>query len=144
MYTKREALLLALALCAILTAGLASVASGASAANGPARASEYPLAVVVTSTDPKRPKAGKFFIAAIGIVNQETGEPVQSGQVACPARIGHRGVRMIKKTFVDGDGIAACVWKIPAGSGRKHMVAKVEVYSDEGTVRSRFLRVIRP
>ena len=142
MYGKRGTLLLASA--AILAAGLASVASGAGSGNRPARASEYPLLVVAVKTDPKRPKAGKPFTALIGILNQDTGEPVQSGQVSCPARIGHRGVRMMDKAFVDGTGIAGCTWMIPARSGRKHMVAKVEVYSDEGTVRSQFLRVVRP
>ena len=142
MYGKRETLLLASV--AILAAGLASVASGAGSADRPARASEYPLTVVVTKTDPKRPKAGKPFTALIGILNEETGEPVQTGDVACPARIGHRGIRVIDKGFAEGVGIAGCTWMIPARSGRKHMVAKVEVYSDEGTVRSQFLRVIRP
>jgi hypothetical protein len=100
--------------------------------------------VVVTKTDPKRPKAGKPFTALIGILNQDTGEPVQTGEVACPARVGHRGIRMMDKAFIDGAGVAGCTWMIPARSGRKHMVAKVEVYSDEGTVRSQFLRVIHP
>ena len=135
---------LVLASVAILAAGLAAVASGARSAHGPARVSEYPLTVVVTKTDPKRPKAGKPFTALIGILNEETGEPVQTGDVACPARIGHRGIRVTDKGFAEGAGVAGCTWKIPAGSGRKHMVAKVEVYSDEGTVRSQFLRVIRP
>ena len=145
MYGKRETALVASALAALVAAGLASVASGASSANRqPARASEYPLSVVVTKTSPRRPKAGEPFIAMIGIVNQETGDVVQSGDVACPARIGHRGVRMLHKEFADGQGIAFCMWAIPARSGRKHMVAKVEVYSDEGTVRSQFLRVVRP
>ena len=135
---------LLLASVAILAAGLASVASGAGSANRPARVSEYPLLVVVTKSDPKRPKAGKPFTALIGILNQETGEPVQTGEVACPARIGRRGLRMLDKDFIDGAGVAGCTWMIPARSGRKRMVAKVEVYSDEGTVRSQFLRVIHP
>jgi hypothetical protein len=97
----------------------------------------------VTKTDPKRPKAGLEFTALIGILNQDTQEPVQSGEVACPARIGHRGLRMKHKAFISGNGIAACSWAIPAKAGGKSMVAMVEVYSDEGTVRSRFLRVIR-
>ena len=142
MNGKKVAMLLASV--AILAAGLASVASGAGSANRPARVSEYPLMVVVTKTDPKRPQAGKPFTALIGILNQDTGEPVQTGDVACPARVGHRGLRMMNKDFMEGSGIAGCTWMIPARSGRKHMVAKVEVYSDEGTVRSQFLRVIRP
>ena len=37
------------------------VAPGTGASDGPQRANEYPLAVVVTKTIPKRPKAGKPF-----------------------------------------------------------------------------------
>src|SRR5919109_1247630 len=143
MDSKRKRLFLGLALAATLTAGLASAASGASFPNGPARGSEYPVQVIATSTQPKQPKAGKPFTALIGIVNEETGLPVESGEVACPARVGNRGVRMVDKAFVDGTGIAGCTWKIPALAGGKRMVAKVEVYSDEGTVRSRFFRVVR-
>ena len=98
MNGKRETLLLASV--AILAAGLASVAAGAGSANRPARVSEYPLAVIAVQTDPKRPKAGKPFTALIGIINQDTGEPVQSGDVSCPARVGHRGLRMMNKDFI--------------------------------------------
>ncbi len=129
---------------AIVTAGLAASATpGAGAPGRQDRADEYPLAVVAVQTDPKRPKAGKPFTAMIGIVNQDTQEVVQSGDVACPAQIGHHGIRRVDKGFVTGTGIAMCTWAIPAKAGGKHLVAKVEVYSDEGTVRSRFLRVVR-
>lgn len=144
MSPKRSTVFLGLALGATLAAGLASVASGASAPNAPARASEYPLEVIATQTVPHRPKAGKPFTALVGIINAETSLPVESGDVACPARIGHRGIRVIEKAFADGTGIAGCTWRIPAGAGGKRMVAKIEVYSDEGTVRARFFRVIRP
>jgi hypothetical protein len=130
---------------AIVAAGLISyVTPGASAPDRRARATEYPLQVIVVQSEPKRPKAGKPFTAMIGIVNQETEDVLQSGDVACPARIGGHGVRMTDKGFVDGAGIALCTWMIPAKAGGKQMVAKVEVYSDEGTVRSRLLRVVRP
>jgi hypothetical protein len=128
----------------VIAAALASVAPGISAPKRGDRADEYPLSVIVTQTDPKRPKAGKPFTAFIGVINQDTGEPVQSGNVACPARIGARGVRKTDKGFVDGTGIAVCEWAIPRKAGGKHLVATVELYSDEGTVRSRFKRVVRP
>jgi hypothetical protein len=79
----------------------------------------------------------------IGVFNQETNDIVHSAQVACPARIGHRGLRMTDKVFVPDTGIGGCTWAIPSKAGGKSMVATVEVYSDEGTVRSRFLRVVR-
>ena len=130
---------------AIVAAGLISYTTpGASAPDRRARATEYPLQVIVVKSDPKRPKAGKPFTAMIGIVNQETGYVMQSGDVACPARIGGHGVRMTDKAFIDGAGIAVCTWAIPAKAGGKRMVAKVEVSSEEGTVRSRLLRVVRP
>lgn len=119
------------------------VVPGIGASDRPQRANEYPLAVVVTKTIPKRPKAGKPFTAMIGVFNQETNDIVHSAQVACPARIGHRGLRMTDKAFIADTGIAGCTWAIPSKAGGKSMVATVEVYSDEGTVRSRFLRVVR-
>src|SRR6266545_4551607 len=99
--------------------------------------------VAAGQTDPKRPKAGKPFTAMIGIVNQETQDLVQSGTVRCPARIGRRGVRVARKLFVDGTGIAACTWVIPAKAG-KRLIARVEVTSDEGFVKASFSKVIRP
>jgi hypothetical protein len=134
---------LAAACVVVATALVVYVAPGAGAPDRRERAHEYPLAVVATTTIPKRPQAGKAFTALIGVFNQDTQDAVQSGQVACPAHIGHRGVRMTDKAFVSGKGIAGCTWKIPQGAGGKRMIAKVEVYSDEGTVRSRFLRVVR-
>jgi hypothetical protein len=129
---------------AIVAAGLISnVTPGASAPDRRARATEYPLQVIVVETEPKRPKAGKPFTALIGIVNEETFAPLQSGDVACPARIGSRGVRVIDKSFIDGAGIAGCTWMIPAKAGSKRLVARVEVYSDEGSVTSRVSKVIR-
>jgi hypothetical protein len=119
------------------------VAPGTGASDRPQRANEYPLAVVVTKTIPKRPKAGKPFTAMIGVLNQDTQDVVHSAHVACPARIGHRGLRMTDKAFIPDTGIAACTWAIPSKAGGKSMVANVEVYSDEGAVRSRFLRVVR-
>jgi hypothetical protein len=116
----------------VATALVVYVAPGVSAPDRRERASAYPLAVIVTKTIPKRPKAGKPFAAMIGVFNQETNDVVHSAEVACPARIGHRGLR------------AGCTWAIAPKAGGKSIVAKVEVYSDEGTVRSRFLRVVRP
>jgi hypothetical protein len=128
----------------VATALVVYVAPGVSAPDRRERASAYPLAVIVTKTIPKRPKAGKPFAAMIGVFNQETNDVVHSAEVACPARIGHRGLRVTDKVFIDDTGIAGCTWAIPPKAGGKSMVAKVEVYSDEGTVRSRFLRVVRP
>ena len=120
------------------------VAPGASAPDRRVRANEYPLAVIAASTVPRRPKAGKAFTAEIKIVNQETNELLEWGEVACPARIGHRGLRPSLIMFVIGRGIARCIWTIPAKTGGKRMEAKVAVQSEQGTVRSRFLRVVRP
>src|SRR5215475_10531210 len=118
------------------------VAPGAGAPDRRERAHEYPLSVVVTKTVPHRPKAGQPFTALIGVFNQDTQDVVHSAHVNCPARLGHRGLRMTKKAFLPGTGIAGCTWAIPSRAGGKSMVATVEVYSDEGTVRSRFLRVV--
>jgi len=142
MHSKRIKLAVAAGIVAI---GLVSSATpGASSPQRRDRASEYPLQVIAVSTDPRRPKAGKRFTALIGIVNQETGDLVQSGDVACPARIGNHGIRVRDKAFVDGTGIAGCTWAIPAKAGGKRLRARVEVYSDEGTVRVPLSRAIRP
>jgi hypothetical protein len=129
---------------AVVAAGLISyVTPGASAPDRRARATEYPLQIIVVETEPKRPKAGKPFTAIIGILNEETAAPVQSGEVTCPARIGARGVRVVEKSFIDGVGIAGCTWRMPAKAGGKRLLARVEVYSDEGSVTSRISKVIR-
>ena len=65
------------------------VAPGTGASDRRQRANEYPLAVVITKTIPKRPKTGKPFTAMIGVFNQDTQDVVHSAHVACPARIGH-------------------------------------------------------
>jgi len=123
-------------------AGAALVVYVAPGAGAPDRAHEYPLEVVVTKTIPHRPKAGQPFTALIGVFNQDTQDIVHSAHVTCPARMGHRGLRMTRKAFIPGTGIAGCTWAIPPRAGGKGMVATVEVFSDEGTVRSRFVRVV--
>jgi hypothetical protein len=135
------ALLAMTAACALLVAG-----SKAAVPTRPAGASEYPLTIVVFETDPQRPKAGQLFTAGAGIMDEETGEPLDSGTVHCRARIGSRRVHLVRKVFVAGSGLAFCAWRIPAQTGGKRLYGRIEVYSyDYGvSVTKKFSRVIRP
>jgi len=113
---------IALAVGALLVA-LSSSALAADSAR-PASSAEYPLVVVAFETTPKRPKAGKQFIAVAGILNDETGAPV-SGAIRCPARIHGKGVRVQFKAFEEG--VAGCSWVVPARTGGKRLVGSIEV-----------------
>ena len=93
------------------------------------RAAEYPLKVIAFDTTPKRPKAGKPFLALAAILNEETAEPV-SGVIRCRARVGSRGIRVMFKEL--DTGVAGCSWRVPAGTGGNRFVASIEVTSDEG------------
>jgi len=126
------------------TASLVALSAAAALGANPSRQSrstEYPLRVIAFETTPKRPKAGKPFVAVAAIVNEETAEPI-SGDIRCPARIGRRGIRIL---FKDLDmGVAGCSWRIPAGAGGKRFAASIEVTSDDGYAASvPFSRVIR-
>jgi hypothetical protein len=135
------ALLAATAACALLVA-----APKAAVPTRPAGTTEYPLTVAMFATDPGRPKAGRLFTAGAGIMDEETGEPLDSGTVHCRARIGSRRVHLVRKMFVTGSGLALCAWNIPAQTGGKRLYGRIEVYSyDYGvSVTKKFSRVIRP
>jgi hypothetical protein len=128
---------------AIVVAGVVSYAGpGAGSPARRDRATEYPLSIIYFSTQPARPRAGRDFVAGMGIVNDETGLTVDHGQINCPARIGGRGVRMVAKLF--DSGIAVCQWVVPTRSGGKRFRATIKVTSDEGNASRSFTRTIRP
>jgi hypothetical protein len=112
---------------ALAAGGLLVVLSGSALAADsarPASSAEYPLVVVAFDTTPKRPKAGKQFIALAAIMNEQTGSPV-SGAIRCPAKIRGKGVRVQFKDFEMG--VAGCSWVVPARTGGKRFVGSIEV-----------------
>ena len=136
--------LLALVSAVAASASLAA-ASGQNARGGPLKVSEWPLTIVAFATDPTRPKAGGLLTAAMGIMDETTGEPLDAGEVHCRGRIGSRLVHLVRKQFVDGTGVAGCIWKIPPRTGGKRFHGRMTVIASDGTqVTKKFSRVIRP
>jgi hypothetical protein len=120
--TPRAKRLTALAAGALLVV-LSGSALAADSAR-PASTAEYPLVVVAFETTPKRPKAGKQFIALAAILNEQTGAPA-SGEIRCPAKVRGKSVRVQFKDFEMG--VAGCSWVVPARTGGKRFVGSIEV-----------------
>jgi hypothetical protein len=136
--------LLALVSAVAASASLAA-ASGPKAPAGPMKASEWPLTIVAFATYPNRPKAGGLFTAAMGIMDETTGEALDSGEVHCRGRIGSRLVHLVHKQFVPDTGVAGCIWRIPTQTGGKRFYGRITVISYDGTqVTKKFSRPIRP
>jgi hypothetical protein len=70
------------------------------------------LSVTAFTTSPKPAKAGKPFSASLAANQNDTGGPVQAGTAACNATIAFK--RIVAATHVVTNGIANCVWRIPA------------------------------
>jgi hypothetical protein len=64
------------------------------------------------TTAPKPAKAGKAFSATLAANENDTAGPVQSGTVTCIATVG--GKRIAALTHVLANGVATCVWRVPA------------------------------
>ena len=111
----------------------------------PSRATEWPLTVAYFSTVPGRPRAGQSFLAGVIVMDEETGEPLDSATVRCRGRIGSRLVHLISRQFVANTGTAFCYWKIPAQTGGKRFFGRIQVFDDYGDVATKkFSRIIRP
>jgi hypothetical protein len=95
----------ALAFVAVLAGFAVSGSSKAGVSTRPTSAREYPLTVVAFATEPNRPKAGRLFTAIMGILDEETGEPLDTGDVYCRGRIGSRRVPLVRAQFVEGSGV---------------------------------------
>jgi hypothetical protein len=134
----------ALAFVAVLAGFAVSGASKAGVSTRPTSAREYPLTVVAFATEPNRPKAGRLFTGIMGILDEETGEPLDSGDVYCRGRIGSRRVPLVRAQFVEGSGVAGCIWKIPPQTGGKRFFGRIRVESYEGQVTKKFSRMVRP
>jgi hypothetical protein len=70
------------------------------------------LSVSAFTTSPKPPKAGRTFSVSLAATENDTKGPVRGGTVICPATIA--GKRVVAVRHVVTNGIATCVWRIPA------------------------------
>jgi hypothetical protein len=70
------------------------------------------LTVTAFTTAPKPAKAGRTFSASLAANENDTAGPVQAGTVSCAASIA--GKRLVAVTHAVRNGVAICVWRIPA------------------------------
>jgi hypothetical protein len=75
------------------------------------------LSVVAFTTGPKPAKAGKNFVAGLAATESDTNGPVTSGTVACSATVGTTHLAAVTRGVKNG--IAACVWHLPANAKGK-------------------------
>jgi hypothetical protein len=70
------------------------------------------LSVLAFTTSPKPPKAGKNFSAGFAANESDTNGPVKAGTVACSATVSFKHITPVGKALKNG--IAVCVWHLPA------------------------------
>jgi hypothetical protein len=70
------------------------------------------LSVTAFTTSPKPAKSGRQFAATLAADENDTGGPVRGGTVGCSATVASK--RIVAATHVVANGIASCVWRIPA------------------------------
>jgi hypothetical protein len=70
------------------------------------------LSATAFTTSPKPAKAGRPFSASLAANQNDTGGPVASGAVTCVATIAFKSIPAV--THVLTNGVANCIWRIPA------------------------------
>lgn len=70
------------------------------------------LTVTAFTVAPKPAKAGRTFSASMAANQNDTAAPVQSGTVVCSATVA--GKRLVAITHAVRNGVAVCIWRIPA------------------------------
>jgi hypothetical protein len=75
------------------------------------------LSVTSYSTAPKPARAGKSFSASLAATENDTNGPVTSGAVTCAATIAFK--RIVAVAHVLSNGVANCVWRLPADAKGK-------------------------
>jgi hypothetical protein len=93
------------------------------------------LTVTAFTTSPKPAKAGRTFSVSLAATENDTGGPVQSGTVVCPASLA--GKRVVAVRHVVANGVATCVWRIPG-------TAKGRIIRGSITLTVQGARVTRP
>jgi hypothetical protein len=93
------------------------------------------LSVTAFTTGPKPARAGRPFSVSIAANENDTGGPVQTGAVTCSATIAFK--RIVAVSHVLTNGVASCVWRIPA-------TTKGKVIRGTITLTVQGVRVTRP
>jgi hypothetical protein len=88
------------------------------------------LAVVRATTSPKPARAGRPFSVGLAITRNDTGGPVETGSVACTARVGTAAIPVRARRVANG--VAACSWTLPANARGKIVRGTITV-TVEGT-----------
>jgi hypothetical protein len=70
------------------------------------------LSVTAFNTSPKPAKAGRPFSASLAANQNDTGLPVASGTTTCVATIAFKRIPAVTHTLTNG--VANCIWRIPA------------------------------
>ena len=84
------------------------------------------LSVSTFQTVPAAPKAGGTLAASLAAKENDTGGPVASrAAVACRATVG--GAQVAVKSHAIANGVATCVWKLPASAKGKKLSGTVTV-----------------
>jgi hypothetical protein len=94
------------------------------------------LAAVGITTAPPRPEPGKQFYYALGVsvrAGNAAPQRIQSGTVACLARVGNERVGVFEKVVRPLIGVR-CGWLIPFGSSGKTLVGSITVRSNGGVL----------
>jgi hypothetical protein len=94
------------------------------------------VGVVAFTTAPKPAKAGKTFSAGLAATESDTSGPVTSGTVGCSATVGTARLAALAKAVKNG--IAVCVWHLPATSKGKTIRGTVTLTVQGISVRRSF------
>jgi hypothetical protein len=70
------------------------------------------LSVTAFNTSPRPAKAGRSFSATLAANQNDTGGPVASGTVTCAATTAFKRIPAV--THILTNGVANCIWRIPA------------------------------
>jgi hypothetical protein len=74
---------------------------------------------------PAAPRSGRRLATAVAVARSDTGDPVAAATVACRARLGGRPLAGAARPFTDG--LATCVWRLPATARGKILRASTAV-----------------
>jgi hypothetical protein len=70
------------------------------------------LSVTAFNTSPRPARAGRSFSATLAANQNDTGGPVANGSVTCAATIAFKRIPAV--THILTNGVANCIWRIPA------------------------------
>jgi hypothetical protein len=94
------------------------------------------LTVVKATMSPKVARSGAAFSATFAATRNDTGGPVPEGTVTCRAKIAGRPVAAKSRRV--SNGVAACVWSIPASAKGKRITGTISLTVEGATVTRPF------